>query len=84
MGYSKAPKQPQSSARPMCHSHTMTNTGANQRPYALLHIGARCTKHYAMGDDTYICNIYTVSAESLLIAANVISLLPRLLCITIT
>ena len=27
MGYSKAPEQPQSRARPMCHSHTMTNTG---------------------------------------------------------
>ena len=24
VGYSKAPKQPQSSARPICHSHTMT------------------------------------------------------------
>ena len=27
MGYSKAPEQPQSSARPICHSHAMTNTG---------------------------------------------------------
>ena len=27
VGYSKAPEQPQSSARPICHSHTMTNTG---------------------------------------------------------
>ena len=30
VGYSKAPKQPQSSARPsrpICHSHTMTSTG---------------------------------------------------------
>ena len=27
MGYSKAPKQPQSSARPICHSHAMTRTG---------------------------------------------------------
>ena len=26
--------------------------GANQRPYALLHIGARRAMHYAMGDDT--------------------------------
>ena len=26
-GYSKAPEQPQSSARPTCHSHTMTRTG---------------------------------------------------------
>ena len=27
VGYSKAPEQPQSSARPICHSHAMTNTG---------------------------------------------------------
>ena len=27
VGYSKAPEQPQSSARPVCHSHTMTRTG---------------------------------------------------------
>ena len=27
VGYSKAPKQPQSSARPICHSHAMTRTG---------------------------------------------------------
>ena len=26
MGYSKAPEQSQSSARPICHSHTMTST----------------------------------------------------------
>ena len=27
VGYSKAPEQPQSSARPICLSHTMTRTG---------------------------------------------------------
>ena len=27
VGYSKAPEQPQSSARPTCHSHAMANTG---------------------------------------------------------
>ena len=27
VGYSKASEQPQSSARPICHSHAMTNTG---------------------------------------------------------
>ena len=27
VGYSKAPEQPQSSARPICHCHTMTRTG---------------------------------------------------------
>ena len=51
VGYSKSPEQPQSSARPICHSHTMMNTGANQRPYSLLHVGARRTTHYATGDE---------------------------------
>ena len=27
VGYSKVPEQPQSSARPICHSHTMATTG---------------------------------------------------------
>ena len=27
VGYSKAPEQPQSSAKPICHSHTMTRMG---------------------------------------------------------
>ena len=27
MGYSKAPEQSQSSARPICHSHAMTRSG---------------------------------------------------------
>ena len=27
VGYSKAPEQPQSSARPICHSQAMTMTG---------------------------------------------------------
>ena len=27
VGYSKAPELPQSSARPICHSHAMTRTG---------------------------------------------------------
>ena len=27
VGYSKAPEQPQSSARPICHSHATTSTG---------------------------------------------------------
>ena len=29
MGYSKAPEQPQSSARPICHSRAMTSTGCD-------------------------------------------------------
>ena len=27
VGYSKAPEQPRSSARPICHSHAMMSTG---------------------------------------------------------
>ena len=42
VGYSKAPEQPQSSTRPICHSHAMTRTGREPATiYALLHIGAR-------------------------------------------
>ena len=37
VGYSKAPEQPQSSARPICHSHAMTRTG---REPATLRIAA--------------------------------------------
>ena len=37
VGYSKAPKQSHSSARPICHSHTMTSTG---REPASIHIAA--------------------------------------------
>ena len=32
VGYSKALKQPQSSARPRCHSYSMTMMGTNQQP----------------------------------------------------
>ena len=45
VGYSKAPKQPQSSARPICHSHSMKMMGTNQQPYALLH---RSSLRYAL------------------------------------
>ena len=37
VGYSKAPEQPQSSARPICHSHAMTRTG---REPAIIRIAA--------------------------------------------
>ena len=46
---SKAPEQPQSSARPICHSHTMTNTG---REPATIRIAAyRNSTHYATGEE---------------------------------
>ena len=46
VGYSKTPEQPQSSARPICHSHAMANTG---REPATIHIAAyRSSPHYAL------------------------------------
>ena len=46
VGYSKAPEQPQSSARPICHSHTMTSTG---REPATIRIAAyRSSPHYTL------------------------------------
>ena len=48
VGYSKAPEQLQSSARPTCHCHTMTSTG---REPATIRIAAyRSSPHYATGD----------------------------------
>ena len=46
VGYSKAPKQPQSSARPICHSHTMSSSG---REPATVRIAAyRSSPRYAL------------------------------------
>ena len=46
VGYSKAPEHPQSSARPICHSHAMTRTGCEPyAPYTLLH---RSSPRYAL------------------------------------
>ena len=54
VGYSKAPEQPQSSARPIWHSHAMTRTGANSH-HKHSCIGARCTTHCALGDPGRCC-----------------------------
>ena len=52
VGYSKAPEQPQSSARPICHSHTMMSTGREPATIRIAaYIGAHCTTHCATGDD---------------------------------
>ena len=51
MGYSKAPEQPQSSARPICHSHTMTRTGRKQATIRTAAYGARRATHCATGDE---------------------------------
>ena len=56
VGYSKAPEQPQSSARPICHSHTMTRTGAQTSHHAHCCIGARRATHCATGDDIGQCH----------------------------
>ena len=46
VGYSKAPEQPQSSTRPICHSHAMTSTG---REPATIRIAAyRSSPCYAL------------------------------------
>ena len=39
VGYSKAPEQPQSSARPICHSHAMTRT--ERKPATICIAGLR-------------------------------------------
>ena len=62
MGYSKVPEQLQSSARPICHSHNMANTG---REPATMHTAAyRSSPRYALrhgrqfGDELlYMANI---------------------------
>ena len=48
VGYSKAPRPAaEQLGRITCHSHTMTNTGMNQRIHALLDIGLRITPREA-------------------------------------
>ena len=46
MGYSKAPEQPQSSARPICHSHTMTRKG--REPATIRITAYRSSLRYAL------------------------------------
>ena len=53
MGYSKAPEQPQSSARPICHSHAMTRTGREPATIRTAAYGARRATHCATGDDDH-------------------------------
>ena len=57
VGYSKAPEQPQSSARPICHSHVMTRTGREPATICTAAYGARRATHYATGDDMCVMNI---------------------------
>ena len=51
MGYSKAPEQPQSSAKPICHSHTMMGTG--REPANICIAAYRSSPRYTLchGDD---------------------------------
>ena len=46
VGYSKAPEQPQSSARPVCHSHAMTSTG--REPATIRNAAYRSSPCYAL------------------------------------
>ena len=46
VGYSKAPEQPQSSARPICHSHIITSTG--REPVTICNAAYRSSPHYAL------------------------------------
>ena len=60
MGYSKAPKQPQSSARPIYHSLAMTITGREPATIRIVaYIGTRRAAHYTTGDDG--CMTYIIS-----------------------
>ena len=54
MRYSKAPEQPHSSARPICHSHAMTRTGREPATIRIAaYIEARRATHCATGD--FLC-----------------------------
>ena len=46
VGYSKAPEQPQSSAMPICHSHTMMSTGCE--PATICIAAYRSSLRYAL------------------------------------
>ena len=51
VGHSKAPEQPQSSARPIYQSHTITNTGREPATIRIAaYIGPRRATHYATQD----------------------------------
>ena len=63
MGYSKAPEQPQSSARPICHSHAMTRTGREPATIHTAAYGARRATHYAMGN--YYCRESPITNRTL-------------------
>ena len=51
VGYSKAPEQPQSRARPICHSHTMMNTG--REPATICITAYRSSLRYALRHERY-------------------------------
>ena len=85
VGYSKAPEQPQSSARPICHSHAMTNTGREPATICIC-IGAHRATHYATGDDTFwapqrwsIGTIWYIVKRSLRYTLNTVTRQTRLI-----
>ena len=71
VGYSKAPEQPQSSARAICHSHTMTCIG---RKPATIHTHCciqelAALRHCTTGDDV-TCLPATMTMMDMLIESN--------------
>ena len=61
VGYAKAPEQPQSSARPTCHSHTMMSMG---REPATIRIAAyRSSPHCTTGDNLLLATFNTYSPK---------------------
>ena len=65
VGYSKAPEQPQSSARPICHSHAMKRTGHEPATFhiaayelAMLRTAPRETIYFYDSQGTAFLKIY--------------------------
>ena len=65
VGYSKAPEQPQSRARPICHSHAMTRTGREPATIciaALLH-SYRSSLRYALRHGRRLAPLYRMDTH---------------------
>ena len=63
VGHSKPPAQPQSSARPICHSHTMTSTWREPVTIRIAAYRSSPLRHCATGDD----DLYKLHANSTVI-----------------
>ena len=65
VGYSKAPEQPHSSARPICQSHYDEHGARTSDHMHCLHIGAHRATHYATGEDAWFGGLDIVHATPL-------------------